>query len=180
MNSSKKVDLFFHYVIVLFLFTMYFSANVKSQELEVETILANEKFIENFNFEYNGVKDFKLSDMISELGDVIEESLVSGSHFKTVTIRPKIQIFQDALFNLIKDRLHTSGTQDSLKKSTKIELQHSMKIIVVKSVINIYESQNISINNYYLGLISGVVLRILEKVTLQQILSRKSFDELGK
>ena len=100
-----NIKLFQISIVVIFLVS--FQTLSFGQTQGIGKILTNKDFLENYEYAYNAVKDFKISVLLSEFSDAVESALISGSHLTRTSLKPKVRQFQNNLYVNLKKELCT-------------------------------------------------------------------------
>jgi len=160
---------------------------ILGQNQATNKILTSKDFIENYEYVYKAVKDFKMSVLVSEFSDAVEAALISGSHLTRTSLKPKVRQFQNDIFNNLKKELcdmpgkaqnfDRGEFEDKYAHSLK---KDSLKSIVVNCINKVSKEQNINLSNSDFGMIAGIAVQIIEKMSLKEFCKCEHFDKLDK
>ena len=123
--------------------------------------------LEIYQKQYAALQGLSLGAMVLNLDDSLEDLLITGSHAVSTSSDYKVSELKRKLFSSLKKRLCSprpeaiqSAAEGSLKELTKAE--------------------HLEMSNVHYGKMEAILVRIIQKATLQQFCRIESFDQLAK
>lgn len=125
-------------------------------------VLENQSFNVAFRDYYEALDAHTVHDLNFELSETIEDVLTSGSHLGQVSLDYKVRQVETALF----ERLRQQFCPPSSPETGDLP---ELKMIAVRSVGGAGGVVGVEFTHEDIGMISGVVVRLLQKASLEEL-----------
>lgn len=116
---------------------------------------------------YAALQGLSLDAMVLNLDDSLEDLLITGSHAVSTSSNYKVRRLKRRLFSRLKIRL-CSPKPEVIQSAAEGSLKDLMR------------AEHLEMSNAQYGKIEAILVRIIQKATLEQFCRSESFDQLGK
>ncbi|MEA3274440.1 MAG: hypothetical protein U9Q81_03935 [Pseudomonadota bacterium] len=126
------------------------------------SIVESIEFDEAFRSYYDALADHTPEDLRLELSETIEDALSSGSHLTRASLDYKTRQIEAGLFAHLRQQQCAASTPPAKEQS-------KLKHVAVRTLTDAGEDAEIRFDREELGMISGILVRLLEIMPRNQL-----------